>query len=237
MRKNYWNLSVGVIANLVKRVLEISAKPVYVNLVGSSAFLRKLTSLNSAYSLLIDKPGYSGLGKQLLAADVLRDKRFLGMKKALRGFIQMDGIANHDDAVKLYALFEKHGIELYHYSYGDETTHLNQLLLDLEQPENVARLQRLNMMEAFTLLKDAQTAFESILNSQTEEDSELRGMESASSMYKNMAVALRNYMNYVDNMSELDGNWTAFSLELNEALKAANVEEAAAKTTTDTETK
>ena len=37
-----------------------------------------------------------------------------------------------------------------------------------------------------------------------------------------MATSLRNYVNYVDAMSEMDSNWTALSLELNEALKAAN---------------
>jgi len=32
MKKNFWNLNVGVIANLATRVLDISIKPIYVNL-------------------------------------------------------------------------------------------------------------------------------------------------------------------------------------------------------------
>jgi hypothetical protein len=212
MKKNFWNLSVGVIANLAARVIETSMKPVYVNLVTNLPFLQKLTEANIAYHAVIDKPAYSGKGKQVSAADLLRDNRFLGLKNAILGLIQLNGITYHQDAVDLNAVIELHGTDLYHYTYDDESTHLDQLILDLEKPENIIRLQHLNLIEAFTLLKTSQTGFIQLVGGQTEADSILRGMESA----------LRNYVNYVDNMSEIDSNWTALSLELNRDLKAAN---------------
>jgi len=80
--------------------------------------------------------------------------------------------------------------------------------------------------------------YPTLVGGQSEADSILRGMESASSLYKNMATSLRNYVNYVDAMSEIDTNWTALSLELNEALKAANNKPTPPKTDdTPTETK
>lgn len=222
MKKNFWNLNVGVIANLAERVLEISAKPAYVNLVAGLPFLVKLTDANTAYHAVIDKPGFSGKGKQVSLGDLLRDTRFLGFKNAIWGMIQLNGIAYHQDAVDLYAVIELHGTDLYHYSYDDESTHLNQLILDLEKPENTTRLQHLNLTEAFTLLKASQTAFMQLVGGQSEADSKLRGMESASSLYGNLASSLRHYVNYVDALSQIDSTWTDLALELNQALKAAN---------------
>jgi len=222
MKKNFWNLSVGVIANLAARVIEISVKPLYATLVANLLFLLKLTEANTTYHEVVDKPTYSGKGKQVSVADLLRDNRFLGLKNALLGLIQLNGIAYHQDAVDLYAVIELHGADLYRYSYDDETTHLNQLILDLEKPENTTRLQHLNLTEAFTLLKASQTAFVQLVSGQDEANSILRGMESASSLYKNLATSLRNYVNYVDAMAEIDSSWSGLSLELNEALKAAN---------------
>ena len=222
MKKNFWNLSVGVLANLASRVLEISVKPAYAALLKDLAFLQKLTTSNSAYHEVIDKPNYSGIGKNVFEADQLRDNRFQGLKKAIWGMIQLDGLAFHQDAVDVYALFEKHGFDLYHYSYDDETTHLNQLIQELGNPENTTRLQHLGLTEGFTLLKTSQSSFEQSVSGQTEADSVLRGMESASSLYKDMASSLRNYVHYVNTMSEIDSSWKSLSLELNEALKAAN---------------
>lgn len=221
MKKNFWNLNVGVIANLATRVLETSAKPAYVNLVANLPFLQKLTEANTAYHKVIDKPAYSGIGKQISKLDLLRDNRFLGLKNAILGLIQLDGITYHQDAVDVYAVIELHGTDLYHYTYDDESTHLNQLILGLENPENTIRLQHLNLTEAFGLLKTAQIEFAQLVDGQSEADSILRGMESASSLYKNMVIALRNYVGYIDAMTEIDSSWTALSLELDVALKAA----------------
>jgi len=237
MNKNFWNLNVGVIANLATRVIEISVKPAYVKLVENLPFLQKLKEANTAYHSVIDKPTYSGKGKQVLEADLLRDSRFLGLKNALLGFIQLTGITYHQDAVDLNAVIELHGADLYRYTYDDESTHLNQLILDLEKPENTTRLQHLNLSEAFTLLKASQTEFIQLVSGQSEADSILRGMESASSLYKNLATYLRNYVNYVDALSEIDSTWTGLSLELSEALKAANNKQNPPKTDTTTETK
>jgi len=222
MKKNFWNLNVGVIANLALRVIEISVKPAYVKLVDKLPFLLKLTEANTAYHEVIDKPTYSGLGKQVSEADLLRDNRFLGLKNAILGLIQINGITYHQDAVDLNAIIELHGADLYRYTYDDESTHLNQLIKDLEKPENTIRLQHLNLTEAFTLLKASQNAFIQLVGGQAEANSVLRGMESASSLYKNLATSLRNYVNYVDAMTEIDNSWSGLSLELNEALKAAN---------------
>ena len=236
MKKNFWNLTVGVIANLATRVLEISVKPVYANLVANLPFLQKLTEANAAYHQVIDKPTYSGKGKLVAEVDLLRDNRFIGLKNTIEAMIQLNGISFHQDAVDLKAVIELHGTDLYRYSYDDESTHLNQLIQDLDKAENAARLQHLNLTEAFSLLKASQKSFEQLTSGQAEADSILRGMESATSLYKNMATSLRNYINYVDAMAEINSNWTALSLELNEALKAANnppKPTAAAKTDTN----
>ena len=221
MKKNFWSLNVGVIANLATRVIEISVKTVYVKLVENLQFLQKLTEANTAYHAVIVKPSYSGKGKNVAEADLLRDNRFQRLKNVILGLIQLNGITYHQDAVDLNAVVQLHGTDLYRYTYHDESTHLNQLILDFEKPENITRLEHLNLIGAFTLLKASQTEFVQLVSGQSKDDSILRGMESASSLYKNLATPLRNYVNYVDAMSEFDSNWIGLSRELNEALKAA----------------
>jgi len=238
MKKNFWNLNVGILANLAARVLEISVKPAYSKLVENLPFLKRLTEANAAFHAVVDKPAYSGNGKKVSQADLLRDNRFLGLKNAILGFIQLNGITYHQDAVDLNAVIELHGADLYSYTYDDESTHLNKLILDLEKPENATRLQHLNLTEAYTLLKASQADFTQLVGGQSEANSILRGMESASSLYKSLATPLRNYVNYVDAMTEIDSAWNGLSLELNEALKAANNKQNPSKTDdTPTETK
>jgi hypothetical protein len=239
MKKNFWNLSIGLLANLVTRVLETSGKAAYAKLVEGLAFLQKLIEANVAYHEVVDKPAYSGHGKAVAEADLLRDNRFIGFKNVVLGFTQMGGITNHQDAVDLFAIINLHGADLYHYTYDEESTHLTQLIQDLEKPGNTTRLHNLNLTEAFTLLKASQVAFSLLVSDQSEANSQLRGMESASSLNKNLITALSNYVNYVDAMSTIDSGWSGLALELNEVLKPSNTPKQAPKkeTATPVETK
>lgn len=222
MKKNFWNLNVGTLANLVTRVLDTSGKASYAELVEGLMFLMKLKEANAVYHEVVDKPTYSGHGKAVADADLVRDNRFMGFKNLVLGYSQIDGFVNRQDAVELFTIINLHGADLYRYTYDEESTHLTQLIQDLEKPENVNRLQKLNLTEVFTLLKTSQMAFTQLVSSQSEANSQLRAMESASSLNKNLVVALSNYVNYVDTMSSIDNSWSGLALELNEAIKAAS---------------
>lgn len=220
MRINYASLTTETLAELVKRVLGISRKEAYV-LVLNHPLLVKLMSVADEYLLVFDKKTYSGQGELVAKADLLRDNLFNGMKNSLFGQTKMHGLTTQQDAIDLYAIFETHGLDLYRYSYGDESSHMDKLIEDLEKPENKYKISRVNLAEAYELMKSAQQNFELNFGEQTAANAELRSMESATSLQSRIVTALRNYLHYVEVMSSIDAGWTALYAELNETVKAA----------------
>ena len=221
MKMNVTGLKTDTLAELVKRVLQISKKDVYA-MVKNHPLLLKMAECFEDYMDVFDKKTYSGKGELVLKADLLRDSCYLGIKDIVMGNMQIEGLSTRLDATDLYAIMVTHGVNLYRYTYGDESSHLEQLIADFEKPENTVRLAHLQLTEGFGLLKTAQQNFQVIFNEQSSANAELRGKESVSSLQANLTAALRTYLDYVDVMNSFDSSWTALSLELNEAVKAAN---------------
>jgi len=220
MKRHLSALSVDTLGQLGVRAIEISASPAY-GFVNSNPLLEQLRTVTNRYVEVLDKNTYSGHGKLVRQSDALFDTRFLGMRNAVISFIQIGGLAAHQDAVDLYAIFNAHGLDLYRMSYGDQLIHTDTLITDLEKPENQGRIARLNLLEAYSLLKDAYRAFKNLINDQTTANAALRAMESSTSLRRNLEDALRSYLDYADIMAQIDANWKSLQLELNEAVKAA----------------
>lgn len=220
MKMKLTGLSTDTLAELVKRVLSISQKEAYV-MVQNHPLLVSLTDATAPYMDVFDKQTFSGKGQLVAKADLQRDNLYLGLKNIIMGIMQLDGLPTQQDAVDLYSVFNAHGLDLYRYSYGDESSHLEKLIEDLEKAENKAKLEQLHLTASFDLMKAAQQSFQLIFNEQTSANAELRGKESATSLQGNLISTLRNYLNYVDVMSTFDTAWSGLALELNEALKAA----------------
>ena len=236
MKKTFWNLSIGNLANLVKRALETSRKAAYSNLVKDLPLLKRVEEANTNFVELVDKPAFSGHGKAVTQLDILRDKRFNGFKNALLSLSEIDGLSTQQDAIDLLAVINQHGADLYNYAYNDETTHLDQLIADLEKPFNAAKIQNVKLGEAFELVKASEKAFTDLVGVQSAANSELRGKDSASAQYKTLANALSNYVAYVDAMTTIDSSWTPLALELNEAIKSVYNTKDTGKDSTETDT-
>ena len=216
---NFSRLSIDTLSELTRRVLDISAKAAYA-VVLNHPLLQKLIAAYADYFAAFDKKTYSGMGKLVADADLHRDDFFKGMRNSLWGFSKMKGLTAQQDAIDLYAIFETHGIDLDRYNYGDQTTHMDKLFEELDKPENAAKIERLHLTEAYGLMKAAQTNFVAIFAEQMGINSELRLTESATSLRGNLEAALRNYLNVVTAMNQLEG-WKNLYTELNEAVKAA----------------
>lgn len=225
---NFASLTTETLAELVKRVLVISKKEAYV-VVQNHPLLVKLVEVADEYLLVFDKKTYSGKGGLVAKADLLRDNLFSGIKSNLLGLTKMHGLSTQQDAIDLYAIFETHGLDLNRYSYGDQSSHMDKLIENLEKPENKVKIERLHLTEPYNLLKSAQQSFQQNFGEQVAANAELRGMESATSLFYNVVSALRNYLHYVEVMSSIDAIWTPLYNELNEVIKAANYSKTAAK--------
>jgi hypothetical protein len=236
MKKSFWSLSIGKLANLAKRMIETSSKAAYSSLLKDLPLQTRVEEAATDFVAVVDKKTFSGHGKSVAEADVLRDSRFKGFKDLVTGQSLMDGLSTQQDALDILAIINQHGSDLYSYAYNDETTHLDQLIADLEKPFNAAKIQNVKLGEAFELVKAAEKAFTDLVGVQSAANSELRGKDSASAQYKTLANALSNYVAYVDAMTTIDSNWTPLALELNEAIKSVYNTKDTGKDSTETDT-
>ncbi len=207
------------LATLASRSITISGKPEYAVVV-KNPLLERLQIVYGEYDGVYAKNNYSGMGSDVAAADHKVDGIFSGIKTVLLGYCRDVESSNHQDAMDLYAIIEKYGTDIDRYSYSEETAQMKKLIEELDQPVNVAKLEKVHLTENFARLKAAEARFSEIFGKQVEANAALRQTESASSLRRQLENALRNYFALVSSMRAVDG-WTALDAELTEAVKAA----------------
>jgi hypothetical protein len=219
MKITLTHLSTSNLNTLAERTITTSEKTEYV-VVKDHPLLVILKTVQAKYFAVYGKQTFSGMGNDVVQADALRDASFSGIKGVLLGFSKVKGYEFQQEAKDLYAIFEQRGLDLDTYSYADETTEMDKLIVELDTPANLAKLAHMNLTVPFGLMKTAQTAFKAVYLSQVSANAQLRKMESATSLRNNLERALRNYLNVVEAMKSMDG-WTDLYLELSEIVRAA----------------
>jgi len=219
MKINLGHLSTKNLATLAQRVISIS-KAVFHPVVKDHVLLTEVESAYADFDAVYTKSTYSGKGPVVAEADARRDEPFEGFKSLLFGYAKINGCSLQQDAKDLYGIFESFGLDLDRYSYSEQTAQMVKLIQELDKPVNVSRIVRLNITEPFEIMKSAQSAFEKIFGEQAKANAELRQMESATSLRKNLETSLRNYFAIVVAMKALDG-WKELYAELSEVVKSA----------------
>jgi hypothetical protein len=207
------------LATLASRSITISAKPEY-TVVVNNPLLERVKTVYGTYDGVYAKGSYSGIGSDVAAADHKVDSVFSGIKTVLLGYCRDAESTNHQDAMDLYAIVAKYGTDIDRHSYSEETAQMKKLIEELDQPVNVAKLERVHLTENFARLKAAEAEFSELFGKQVAANAVLHQTESASSLRRQLEGALRNYYTMVSSMRSVDG-WAALDAELNEAVKAA----------------
>lgn len=220
MTLNYWNLGVDSISTLGRRTVETSEKPQFAPLVADNPLLAKLKQTHNEFFSVFKKGAFSGMGDDIKAADLKRDDYFRGIYRIASAYSKMEAHSLQQDAKNLLPLFEPYGLRVAQYSYGDESAELHKLMEALDKPGPQAKLEKLNMKEAYTLFKKSQTDFETLFSTQAGANASLHETESATSLKGKMITDLRNYLGMVNAMRDVDA-WKPLYAELNELVKAA----------------
>jgi len=220
MKGNLAQLSTKDLAALSQRTITISDEPSFA-VVKDNPLLAVVKSVYGEYDAVYTKKAFSGKSDLLLEADHKRDTPFGGFKFILLGHIKVSSSAYQQDAKDIYAIIEKYGIDLDRYKWAEETAQLKKLIEELDKPENVAKIERMQLTAVVTQIKEAHAAFERLFNEVAGENSLLRTMESASSFRKTLETALRNYLSVVKAMNSQPG-WKELYAKLDEVVKAAN---------------
>jgi len=227
MKMNFRLLSTKELAATTQRTLIVSAEPAFAE-VKNNPLLAALDTTYNEYDAVYVKKTYSGKGFELFVMDKDRDMPFGGLKDVLVGHSKLAISPYNQLAKDIYAIIEKHGIGLDRYSYAEETAQMKKLLEELELPANAAKTEEMKLTPIVTQIRTAHTAFENKFNEVAGENSELRLMESASSMRLRLETALRNYFNLVKAMSSQPG-WKELYAKLDEIAKAVYSTKAATK--------
>jgi hypothetical protein len=236
MKINLARLITKDLAVLGQRVVAISDEPAFIVIKGNP-LLEAVRLAHADYDAVFTKKVFSGKGVLVADADIHRDTVFAGFKDILVGYSKLDNLPFQQDAKDIYAIVEEFGIDLDRYTYSAETAQLQKLLEKLAKPEYAIKIDRMQLTAIVTELRAAQANFELLFNEQAQANAELRLMESASSIRKNLETALRNYFNVVKAMRQQAG-WKELYAKLDEIVKAANSSNPSSpKTDAPTETK
>ena len=149
-----------------------------------------------------------------------RDKAFYALKLYLKGYKDVPSLPDVTEAAVLYKLMDQYGGNIIKMTYADESAQLKRLIVELDKPENIARLTTLKLKPAYEELKAKQKAFEDFYAEQAEANAELRALPSASSVRARLESALRAYLDLVFAMRSITG-WDMLYRDLNEMVKAA----------------
>ena len=132
----------------------------------------------------------------------------------------MDTLPHFEEAKVLYEIFKTYGLNIDRLSYSAGTAQLSKLIENLSTSENQERIQKIGVEKAFEEMKKTQSDFENVFAEQTQANSELRQMQSATKLRKELEQILRTYFEYVKTMKKLK-DWDDLYNDFNELIKSA----------------
>ena len=140
------------LASLAQRVVNSSKSGKY-KIAEEHDFLKALERESAEYDKLYVKLTYSGKGEEITAADMARDKAFYALKLYLEGYKDVPSLPDVTEAAVLYKLMDQYGGNIIKMTYADESAQLKRLIVELDKPENIARLTTLKLKPAYEELK------------------------------------------------------------------------------------
>lgn len=207
------------LATLAQRTISSSQSGSY-TVVAGHPLLSSLASSYAQYDEVYAKLTFSGKGKEVAQADKDRDIAYRNLKAFLNGYRKLPSAPNVQSAVDLYKVFETYGLDIDEMSYSKETAQMKKLIEDLEKSENVQKLASLSLTAAFNEMKGNQRAFEELFAVQAEANAGLKLTKSATQLRKDLEKYLKDYLNLVTAMKDVEG-WKTLYLDVNELVKAA----------------
>jgi hypothetical protein len=222
MNISYSRLRVDTLLKLAKGTIETSEKPEFASIMKDHLLLLQL---KISYAIIFSGYNSDAFGeteKIVYRADLKRDRLLRGILGVLKSMSALKGTNIQNDADELLVLFNSFGTNVARFSYDEESVYLNELIETLDKPETLDKLEKLNLKESFELLKQSQIDFENLFFAQVQANAILRNMQSASSLKLTLIRDLRNFLNVVDAMRNLD-TWKNLYHELTELIMKVNI--------------
>lgn len=218
MKVNISKLSTTALAEISKRIINITSEPAYSEAAKSPLFAAVKTEY-AIYEPLYTKQVFSGKGKSVAQLDKERDKLYSGLKNYIKAYIELPRLANQAQAEALYNTFKIHDLKLTEKSYAEQSALLDKLIAELDKSENQTQLEALSLKTTFEDLKAKQQEFNQVFAEQIVENADLRKTKSATSARKDLEQAIRDYLNFITLMKS-QPVFSDLYAKLNEVVKA-----------------
>lgn len=178
----------------------------------------------------------------LLLADKDRDCGYICLRDILHGM----SVSLIDDvqvkAVKLYAVIEKYGVQIYSLGYKAESATLLALFTELDKPENQQLLMELGLQIYYNSLKDAEIAFNSISIQKSDEKTIISNeSEAATTVLQELLPSLTGLVSMLQLYSQLEPaiydetfkKVVTYIIEINTVARARKTRKQTESTTTE----
>lgn len=212
-------LSTKDLATLVQRLINISTSGNY-SVINNHPLINEIKNKYADYDAVYTKPIFSGKGRDVNSADRERDVTFVNLKSYLNSYRKMSSLPNHQYAEDLYQIFKLHGLDLDRMSYSSQSAQMKKLIQTLQVTENIQKITALALHTAFSEMKSKQNAFETIFAEQADANANLRQMNSASSIRRDLEKTVKSFLNLLTAMKDVP-DWQLLYLEISEMVKAA----------------
>ncbi len=217
MKITLTKLSTEELAALADRVIHSSKNGNY-TVVENHPLLLEIEKEYEEYRKVYEKVTYSGKGTQIAEYDHERDEIYKGLKNFLKGYSNLPSAINNGDAVALYKILQKYGLDLSQVNYAEETARIDLLLEELRKTENWERVTRLGLVVAINDFSTANSNFKTLYEEQAEANAYLRSLPTATELRKGLEDALRSYFFLLEAMKKQE-DWQGIYYDINELVK------------------
>lgn len=207
-------IATGVIYDAANiKVKQFVENPLYQNLV----------KCKEAYSQGFNKMRTSPHTANLMAADEGRGRRLVG----LRAFV-LAHTYSWDPTIKaaadeIMAMLDSHGTGIETLSHSEESGKIHKILNDLGKEIYSKSIATIALQPWIVALTTAENEFELVDADRTAERASTKDIASATKQRKELQVALKNFIKYVEVMAEMndDQSWRNLLAQINQRIAAA----------------
>lgn len=157
-----------------------------------------LSDENAKLTLALNQERKNEHTKVLGALDDKRDSDFKCLKTHVEADTFNDDITILNAAVRLYRIFENHGLSLYRESYTKESAQLESLFVELDEADNQADLQLLGLTGKYEILKASQSAFSAAFATRSIEAGKKEPIVPAYQIQKVVKETLKDMTDYIN---------------------------------------
>jgi len=208
------------VGNLGERTIELSNQTGNEAIINHPLFL-EVKSKFQEYDTVVIKRTFSGMGTNVITADLYRGRIDNSIHKIISGMAAIKGLDQSEDAQHLLDIYAETG-DIRGKSYADESVIHKKRIEKFNLPENKERIARLGLTQQVNLYVETVTGFDALFLDQAQANSSLRQLSTATATRQYLEEALRNYFGFVTAMRHI-APYDALYASLSEVVKAARL--------------